>query len=267
MQLELPCGQFYGKISRIHAVGSLTLTETIYSLGHKLPCHSHEHAYFCFVLQGGFTEFCDKGSHTYQPASLIFHPPGQAHSDQFQTDARCFNIQFDAHLNHETPTLKEPADFHGGVPTYLATKLYREFREMDEVSALAIEGLALEMIAESTRALRRLNGTTPPWLERAREILHSDFAEPLTLAHLATMVGVCPTHLAREFRRRYDCTIGAYVRQLRIEFARHQLSCSAIPLTEIAIAAGFFDQSHFARTFKLLTGMSPAAYRRAVRTR
>ena len=49
--------------------------------------------------------------------------------------------------------------------------------------------------------------------------------------------------------------------------ACRQISASDVPLSEIAVAAGFFDQSHFGRTFKQLTGMSPAAYRETIRSR
>ena len=65
--------------------------------------------------------------------------------------------------------------------------------------------------------------------------------------------------------RRYGCTVGEYVRRLRIEFACRELSDSEKPLAFIAQNAGFFDQSHFSKTFKLLTGQSPAAYRKLLR--
>ena len=71
------------------------------------------------------------------------------------------------------------------------------------------------------------------------------------------------TLLAREFRRRFGCSIGDYVRRLRIEFACRELAISDVPLYEIAFAAGFSDHSHFARTFKRATGMTPGAYRAA----
>jgi len=74
-----------------------------------------------------------------------------------------------------------------------------------------------------------------------------------------------PPSLARAFRRRYGCTVGEYVRRLRIEFACRELAGSEKPLASIAQNAGFFDQSHFSKTFKLLTGQSPAAYRKLLR--
>ncbi len=267
MELELQRGQFYGRVSRSREVAAVTLTETRYASGSKLPQHSHERAYFCFVLQGRFAEVYGNKSRACQPATLIFHPSGEAHWDHFQTEVHCLNIQPDSHFEHQALRLAQPADFHGGALAHLATKLYREFREMDEVSALAIEGLTLEIIAEATRSFKRETGTTRTWLKRAQELLHAHFAERLTLSYVAATVGVHPTHLAREFHKHHNLTIGEYVRQLRIEFACHELSSSVKPISEIALAAGFFDQSHFARTFKLLTGLSPSAYRKTFKTR
>ena len=267
MAIELQRGAFYGRLLRSLEVDAVTLTETRYPSGSKLPRHSHERPYFCFVIQGRFAELYRNQYRACQPATLVFHPSGDAHSDHFQTETRCFNIQLEASLSDQARCLEYCADFHGGLLGLLATKLYREFRETDEVSELAIEGLALEIIAEAARSIKRGTHGIPPWLERARELLHAQFAERLTIAQVATAVGVHPTHLAREFHRRHKRTIGDYVRHLRIEFACRQLNDSVTPISEIALAAGFFDQSHFARTFKLFTGLSPAAYRKTFQAR
>ena len=257
----------YGTVLRSSAVARFTLTETAYPPRLKLPEHSHQTAYFCFILQGTFTEVYGRHSRTRSASTLVYHPPEEVHSDQFHSRVRCFNVQINAHLHQQVVELSRPADFQGGTLTHLATKLYREFRGMDEVSALVIEGLALEMVAAAARSVKTSRGVPPPWLGRAREMLHENFAEGLTVADIAAAVGIHPTHLAREFHRYYRRTVGEYVRQRRVEFACRQISASDDPLSEIAMAAGFFDQSHFTRTFKLLTGMTPAAYRKTFRTR
>lgn len=257
----------HGTVVRSTTLASFILTETAYQPHLKLPEHAHQTAYFCFVLQGNFTEVYGRRSRICRASSVIFHPPEEIHSDHFHSRVRCFNLQIDAYPQRQMSGLSQPSDFHGGTLTYLATKLYREFREMDEVSAFAIEGLALEMMAAAARSVKTSRNVTKPWLTQAREMLHENFAGGLTVAGVAAAVGVHPTHLAREFHRYYRCTIGEYVRQRRVEFACRQILNSDAPLSEIAIAAGFFDQSHFARTFKLLTGMSPTSYRKTFRAR
>src|SRR5262249_39702212 len=156
--------------------------------------------------------------------------------------------------------LRDPTDARGGPPALLAVRLYGEFRLMDAVSPLAIEGLVLEILAELVRlaAPPRLS----PWLGRARDLLHDRFQENLGLAEIADAVGVHPVYLASTFRRHFGQTIGDYHRQLRVEFACNQLATGRAPLAEIALAAGFADQSHFARVFKRYLGMTPGTYRK-----
>jgi len=76
---------------------------------------------------------------------------------------------------------------------------------------------------------------------------------------------VHPVHLARTFRRVHQITFAGYVRHVRIEFARRELAALESPLGDIAVAAGFCDQSHFSRLFKRYTGLTPAEYRLACR--
>jgi len=257
----------HGTVLRSRAVARFTLTETSYPARLRLPEHAHLTASFCFTLQGSFTESFGSRSRTCKTSTLLYRPPGEAHSDHFDSRVRCFNLQIDPQLQQQTAGLNRPAAFQGGALTQLATRLYREFREADELSALAAEGLALEMLAAAARSAKPARRVAPPWLARAREMLRESFAEGLTVSAVAAAVGAHPTHLARQFRRHYRCTVGEYVRGLRVEFACRRISSSDDPLSEIAVAAGFFDQSHFARTFKRLTGLSPAAYRRTFRAR
>jgi AraC family transcriptional regulator len=79
-------------------------------------------------------------------------------------------------------------------------------------------------------------------------------------------VGVHPVTLARAFRRAFGCTVGEYVRRLRIERAARQLADSDLSLAEIALGAGFSDQSHFSNLFRRHTGLSPFQFRRAIRS-
>ena len=91
--------------------------------------------------------------------------------------------------------------------------------------------------------------------------------EPLSLTGLARTVGVHPVHLARSFRHVHACSVGEYLRRMRVGFAERELASSDAPLSDVALRAGFCDQSHFSRTFKRLTGSTPAVWRSAVRRR
>jgi len=265
-------GCLYGDILGDTSIAGFILTETAYTPSLKLPRHSHEQAYFCFVLAGSYTEVYGERSRSCHPSTLIFHPAGETHSDHFHTTSRCFNIQMNTRWLERTQqpsrTINTPADFCGGRLGNLAARLYCEFRQRDAFSGLAAEGLALEIMAVASRcSLREAGHMVPHWREQVKAVLHDQLNERPSLVALAESVDVHPVHLAREFRRFYRCTIGEYVRQSRIEFACNQISTSEASLSDIALAAGFFDHSHFARTFKTHMGMTPNQYRTALHPR
>ncbi len=170
-------------------------------------------------------------------------------------------------LRH-APDLDRTIRHSSGLPNWLALRLYREFLRGDGASPLALEGLALELLAESSRhGPIPLDRETPRWLLRVRDLLHSRFPDDLPLAAVAAEGGVHPAHLARAFRTHFGCTVGDYVRRLRVEDACLQLATSDAPLVAIALDSGFADQSHFAKTFRRQMGMTPGEYRRSVRPR
>lgn len=273
MHRKLSHGHFYGDVLRSANIAGSQFTETIYYPDTTIPKHSHESAYFCLVLQGNYMETYENKNRTCKQSALLFHPSGEVHANRFHNvGGRVLSIEVDPKrlqsIREFSKILDNPAEFHGGQLAWLTMRLYREFRGMDETSPLAIEGLILEILAEASRSYTITPVRKPPhWLERAKELIHAEFSRRLSLNEIAESVGVHPVHLARVFRKHYRCTIGEYVRQRRIEFACHQLSESDAPLVEVALAAGFSDQSHFTRTFKHYTGMTPAEFSKICHSR
>jgi AraC family transcriptional regulator len=253
-------------------LAGFSLVETVYRAGLKMPRHAHEPARMGLVLQGAYTERNGKKTGARARSTLVIHPPAEDHDVTFHNQVRIFSIdvkpQSLERVRECSPIFNSQVEFSAGQPVRLAMKLYNEFQKMDSVSPLAIEGLAFEILAEASRQKTNESQRQPPrWLERAKELIHAEFNEEITLASLAQAVAVHPVHLARQFRRHYRCTVGEYVRQLRIERACTEITKSSMSLAEVAAGIGFYDQSHFTNTFKRLTGMTPSQYRQAARPR
>jgi AraC family transcriptional regulator len=267
MEERLAPGSFYGETVRSQSAGGFRFAESCYSSDCMLSRHAHEAAFFYFVLQGSSTEVYGNKARRADASTLVFHPAGEPHSNRWHAaGGRCFHLEIAPatldRLGAHSPVLAAPAAWGGGSPVWLSHRLYEEFRRMDDLSPLAMEGLALEILAEASRGPLGAPERRPPaWLHEARDLLHGRYSESLSLDHIASAVGVHPAHLARVFRQQYRCTVGDYIRQLRVEFACRRLSRSEGSLVEIALAAGFADQSHFSKTFKRLIGMTPAEFR------
>jgi AraC family transcriptional regulator len=148
----------------------------------------------------------------------------------------------------------------------LAGRLAGELGATDAAAPVAVEGLALELVAAAARAA--MNGVSrarPAWLAPVVEQIHARGDAAVCLAELAAGANVHPTHLGRVFRRHYGVSIAAYLRRLRLDRAAAKLAGSDTPVARIAAEEGFADQSHFTRAFKRHTGVTPARYRMLTR--
>lgn len=273
MEVRLPRGHFCGSLLKRDEVAGFVLTEYSYPPELKISKHLHEQAYFCIVLQGNYTENYGERTRTCERRTVTFHPAGEAHSDHFHCEGgRIFSVEIDPLWVERVGEISSIFDYSerycGGLMASLVARIYNEFHEIDAASRLAIEGLSMEVVAEALRQQFRSPGRKAPrWLEQARELLHEQFSEHRSVCQIAGSVGVHPVHLVREFRKHYHQTVGEYLRRLRVEFACRKLTDTDTPLIDIALAAGFSQQSHFTKTFKKLTGLTPNQYRVTSRLR
>jgi AraC family transcriptional regulator len=270
---------FDGSVLRWARVAGLDLGEVVYPPGKERPVHAHDRACFHYLLEGGYVEQHGRRSNECTTNTLAFQPAGHEHSYRAcssSDSSRSFTIELDdawtSRLREHGVLLGDPVSQRGEAACWLQSRLYREFCSMDAASPLAIEALVLEMAVETSRHGRRLDDAAagrkpPPWLAQATDLLHDHLADTPSLTEIARSVGVHPVHLARVFRRHHRCTVGEYVRGLRVGFACRELAHSSASLSEIALAAGFPDQSHFSRVFKRVTGLTPGAFRAGTRAR
>ena len=88
------------------------------------------------------------------------------------------------------------------------------------------------------------------------------YTEDLTLTSIAEQFYISPFYLSKIFKRSTNLSIVEYINSLRIRQAKELLETSSTKIAEIAEIVGFSSSSHFSRTFKLVTGLSPQQYKK-----
>lgn len=256
----------FGESLQNKQVSAFTLSERFYSPFFSTPNHAHEKALFCLVLKGSYTETYGSKKLDCLPSTLLFHAGDFPHAENYHKNGgHSFIIEIEKYwLENIRTQIKFPkfsVDFkHGNLPQ-LGAKLYQEFRRYDSLSPMIIEGLMLEITGETARQSFEKKLQKPFWLKQVEAYLHERFTENFSLEEISGSVNIHPVHLAQTFRKFHQTTIGNYLRLLRLENAKIQLTCTKSTLSEISLNNGFSDQSHFSRLFKQKYGITPNQFR------
>jgi two-component system response regulator YesN len=99
-------------------------------------------------------------------------------------------------------------------------------------------------------------------MQRALSHIRDHMGDHISLDEVARVVHLSPSYFSRLFKTETGQTFSEYLQTVRIERAKSFLKNGECSLTEIAEKTGFFDQSHFIKTFKQATGVTPGLYRR-----
>lgn len=150
----------------------------------------------------------------------------------------------------------------------LASELQAVHRALERGdAALATEERLLRVlryavVRHGTRRDRVVPAERAAAVARARAVLDTRFAEPVHLAELSRVCGMSAFQLIRAFHATLGLPPHAYLTQVRAARAREMLRRGE-PISSVAFACGFADQSHLTRVFKRQFGLTPGAYQRA----
>lgn len=259
---SLASASFYGQDLGALELGGARVLERFYARSSS-PRHAHPHASFCWVVAGSFEHHHGDSRFACEPGSLLFYPADEEHREVFAAPgARCLILEVEGGWLAARQAALPGAPRLGGRDglSLLARRVYAEYRRGDAVAPLAVEGILLELLAALQRAPR---SPAPDRLRRAEEFVRAHFREAIGLSAVAAAAGLRPTHLATAFRRRHGRSVGELVRELRVEWVAAELARSRRPLAELALEAGFADQSHLTRVFRQQLGTTPGRFRSA----
>jgi AraC family transcriptional regulator len=244
---------------------TVKVEEIIYARGLCVARHFHDTANLLYIVAGVHWSGHSRGGDTCVPHTVRFLPAGEPHENYFPVESRCLNVELrqailDLAAEHGK-TIFSPGQVTGVSSATLGARLHQELSKKDDDSPLDIEGLVLRLLLrDEGEATGRREGI-PHWLLRVREMLREEPNNRRTLTDLSRCVGRHPVQVSRQFHQHFGCTIGEYLRLVRIARAQSLLSCPEIEVSRIALDCGFCDQSHFTSAFRRLTGMPPYRYR------
>jgi AraC family transcriptional regulator len=159
--------------------------------------------------------------------------------------------------------------FQDEVVHHIGASLLQGLRRPSEANQLFVDHMMLALTAHVAQTYGGLHITEPargglaPWqVKRACERLESDLGGTLSLQQIAAEFDLSVSHFSRAFRVSTGLPPHQWLLRQRVKTAKQLMTVRDLSLSEIAIVAGFANQSHFTRVFSSAVGVSPGTWRR-----
>ncbi len=150
---------------------------------------------------------------------------------------------------------------------YIGWALFEELESGDPLGRLYAESLGSALAVRLLRrsapvALPRVTGLPKRRLQRVFDYVREHISQDLSLHELAAVAGLSSSHFKLQFRESTGMPVHQYVISARVEHALNLLVQTSVPVADVALQAGFSNQSHLSRHLRRLHGVTPAALRR-----
>ena len=255
---EEPGIRFHGVELEIRRFGGAKASRVLHAPNQTIDAHRHDWACITLPTIGAGREYYDGGEARIEGPSAILHPAGSYHGDDIgAAGLETFSIQFDPAWLRDGPDLQSGRSraWDGGGTALLATALAKAWRN----AALGEPQLRTATLDFILFAFGHRPAPRPAWLEWVIEETQQD--EDLGTAELAQRLGLHPAWLARSYRHAMGEGLADMRRRRRVAAAVERLRRCDEPLSEVAAASGFCDQSHMNRNFAEVLGRTPLQVR------
>lgn len=119
--------------------------------------------------------------------------------------------------------------------------------------------LVLATIVDDDEAGRAPDGR----LQKALRFIERHYADRLTVADMAAAAGLSESRLYALFRAKLQTSPVTYLAEYRLDQALHLLTETTLPIAEVAVRTGHYDQSALTRRLKASRFLTPASVRRS----
>lgn len=239
------------------ASGGLSVAICRYAPGERHALHTDARSRVSFLLRGSYREEGKPGSIRMGPGHVLLKSRRAKHEDVFgDCGADIAAVEFvrdDPFDAAHTPDLwRQRAD---------AFALRHAMAFLDAAISGDTNGVttaSIDLVANSNESSQR--DKAPTWLAHLHAELEETPLGSVDVAARAKEAGAHPAHASRLFRRCFASSVTEHAQAHGVRRAMAALAGGAT-LSDAALAAGFYDQSHMTRVFKRVTGSTPGRHR------
>ena len=251
----------------------ITLINNTYS-HHSFQPHFHDHYVVMMVNEGVNEGTCEKEKYQVTANDILFINPGEIHTGNsyqfrhlrysaFYIDTDFFTQHLPGKRNCPPPVfsrlLEEKIDLVESMrELFQCTRTIAEPFEIEEKKVTVFLEFMNYTVSKKRETVNNISRVS---VQKIKGFIQDQYKQQFSLATLTAYAGLSPYHLIRSFKQSIGITPFQFLRNYRIEKAKQEL-LKKRTITEVALEVGFYDQSHFHKHFKLVTGVTPREFQK-----
>lgn len=238
--------------------------------------HYHNHYELYYLLSGMRTYFIESRIVQVQPGDIVLIPSGVLHRTTYASsgghERLLINFKDDGSykeaLSCFSRSLISIPQINRRQVEDLFLNIEREYTNGGQFSQNLIKCYLYELLVTLCRIGEQME-EAPAGTEQVRiikeaaEYINSHWDSDLTLQHMAERAAMSTGYFSKLFKRVTGCNFIEYLTHVRIMNACRLLSETTLPVTDIAVKAGFNDSNYFSTVFKRIKGITPVKFRRS----
>lgn len=243
--------------------------------------HWHQRVEILYVVDGTYQIQSGGKQLLCGPGDLVVIRSGEIHSVQGESEREIYIVTFDLTMFYRfLPEVCFPKRFisfqeqqQAGVDkeiAFLLEEMFQENSRQDSLYDAFVRAGILRLFSTLIRHFEDIsfkedkNFIRLQQLQSALEYIASHYAEPITLAEVATAIGYTPSYVSTLFVSKIGLNFKTYLDNIRINKAADLLGSTRLTVADVAAQCGFDNVRTFNNAFRRVTGQSPSQFRKNI---
>ncbi|MCH2233634.1 MAG: AraC family transcriptional regulator [Crocinitomicaceae bacterium] len=254
--------KYHGALTKTVSTESFVISITHHKEDSWIPFHAHEKPYLCFSIAGYYEEK-SLTAKIIKPGTVLYRNANYEHENQFgSASGICLNIEIkDAERFMLQNQFQLPELEFQRKATINISKLIVSLSQgltNDILDIQCYESLFTHFIEQNDKGKLK-------WVTQVMEYINDNLDKNISLDFICNEFQLHPNYIIRKFREVTGYKLSEYLMKIRLEHSIQDLIQTNNSAGIIALDNGFYDQSHFNRSFKKNIGKSPMQFKRLIR--
>lgn len=259
--MKIQSNKYFGITAKSIKTESFNISITKHPAQSEISTHAHAKPYLCLLASGIYKEESNT-SNLITTGEIIYRTANYEHANRFlNQDSVCLNIEIDNELNFmDKNDFKLPSKES---KQKIALEAYKVlFAVKNGVPTDLLNIYCHESMLAVIDGLEHKGDVN--WIKKVKDYINDNPLAPISLQELSHLFGLHPNYIVRKFKSVTGMKLSEYLTKIRLDHSISNLLLTEDRLTDIAIDAGFYDQSHFNRNFKKYLNTTPKLFRKVI---